>query len=106
MDARVEPAHDKIRYWRTPMTSFRCNDGERTDVRAADRDACTCCNRRAFLRGTAAAEIGALAPHGQARAQAMGPAPEKPFRIDVHHHLSSPGFIAVIKSRKTGQIPL
>ena len=31
---------------------------------------------------------------------------EKPFRIDVHHHVSSPGFIAEISGRRTGQAPL
>ena len=31
---------------------------------------------------------------------------QKPFRIDTHHHLSSPGFIAEIAGRRTGQVPL
>jgi len=31
---------------------------------------------------------------------------EKPFRIDIHHHVASPGFIAEIRSRRTGQKPL
>jgi predicted TIM-barrel fold metal-dependent hydrolase len=31
---------------------------------------------------------------------------DKPFRIDVHHHVSSPGFIAEISGRRTGQVPL
>jgi predicted TIM-barrel fold metal-dependent hydrolase len=81
------------------MTDFRCDDGERSSA-GAD---CTCCDRRAFLTGAAAA-IGSLAASRKTAAQ-TGTA-EKPFRIDVHHHLSSPGFIAEIKGRKTGQIPL
>lgn len=58
-----------------------------------------CCSRRRFLGGLAAT-AGALLPI-PALAQT-----EKPFRIDVHHHLSSPGFIAEITNRKTGQVPL
>jgi predicted TIM-barrel fold metal-dependent hydrolase len=60
-----------------------------------------CCTRRSFLGGLAAT---ALAPAMPAAAQA--PPPERPFRIDTHHHLSSPGFIAEISGRRTGQTPL
>jgi len=42
-----------------------------------------------------------LAPRNESEA-----AVDKPFRIDVHHHLSSPGFIAEISGRRTGQVPL
>jgi 6-methylsalicylate decarboxylase len=31
---------------------------------------------------------------------------EPPYRIDVHHHFSAPGFIAAISARKTNQLPL
>jgi hypothetical protein len=48
---------------------------------------------------------GTLLAHRQAHAQAAAVA-EKPFRIDTHHHLSSPGFIAEITGRRTGQVPL
>ena len=58
-----------------------------------------CCSRRRFLGGLAAT-AGALLPV-PALAQT-----EKPFRIDTHHHLSSPGFITEITNRKTGQVPL
>ena len=58
----------------------------------------SCCSRRAFLGGLAAASL--IRP---ARAQAPA---EKPFRIDTHHHISSPGFIAEIAGRRTGQVPL
>ena len=58
-----------------------------------------CCSRRGFLGGLAAT-AGALLPI-PALAQS-----EKAFRIDTHHHLSSPAFIAAIAARKTGQVPL
>ena len=74
---------------------FRCDTGH---VHAAD-----CCGRRSFLKGMAAMSAGALIGAGKANAQAS---PEKPFRIDVHHHFSSPGFIGEITGRKTGQVPL
>jgi predicted TIM-barrel fold metal-dependent hydrolase len=85
------------------------------DVRSEPSDTtCTCCDRRSFLRGVGASAgglVGALAggfaaTGDRAFAQAAGPVTEKPFRIDMHHHLSSPAFIAEIKSRNTGQIPL
>jgi predicted TIM-barrel fold metal-dependent hydrolase len=57
-----------------------------------------CCSRRAFLGGLAATAFAA-----PSFAQS---AAEKPFRIDTHHHLSSPGFIAEISGRRTGQVPL
>jgi 6-methylsalicylate decarboxylase len=44
----------------------------------------------------------ALLADRSAGAQAL----DKPFRIDVHHHLSSPGFIAEISGRRTGQVQL
>jgi predicted TIM-barrel fold metal-dependent hydrolase len=55
----------------------------------------TCCSRRAFLGGLAAAALARPAL-----------AQDKPFRIDTHHHLSSPGFVAEIAGRRTGQTPL
>src|SRR5262249_27185518 len=62
-----------------------------------------CCSRRTFLGGLAAVASGIPIGGRQVRAQA---AAEKPFRIDVHHHLSSPAFIAEISGRRTGQVPL
>ena len=64
----------------------------------------TCCGRRDFLTGLAA--LGAGAVLGARESAAQPAAPAKPFRIDVHHHFSSPGFIAEITGRKTGQVPL
>ena len=63
-----------------------------------------CCGRRDFLTGLAA--LGAGAVLGARKSAAQAAAPAKPFRIDVHHHFSSPGFIAEITGRKTGQVPL
>ena len=60
--------------------------------------------RREFLAGLAAAGATALVPDVLSGAQA--PAAAAPHRIDVHYHFSSPGFIAAIKARKTGQVPL
>jgi predicted TIM-barrel fold metal-dependent hydrolase len=62
-----------------------------------------CCGRRAFIGGLAAFAAGAF---GIRHAAAQAPTNAKPFRIDVHHHFSSPGFIAEITGRKTGQVPL
>jgi 6-methylsalicylate decarboxylase len=56
--------------------------------------------RRGFLASSGAATLGVFANLGTAAAQV------NPRRIDVHHHLSSPGFIKEISARKTGQIPL
>jgi 6-methylsalicylate decarboxylase len=62
----------------------------------------TCCDRRDFLTGLAA--LGASTVLGARTGATQGA--EKPSRIDVHHHFSSPGFIAEITGRKTGQVPL
>ena len=64
-----------------------------------------CCSRRRFLGGLAGVGAGAAFTGRQARAQGTAVA-EKPFRIDIHHHLASPGFIAEIAGRRTGQVPL
>jgi predicted TIM-barrel fold metal-dependent hydrolase len=77
---------------------FECSEGH---VHAA-----ACCGRRGFLTGLAAIGAGgALASLAGSRESAAQTA-TKPFRIDVHHHFSSPGFIAEITGRKTGQVPL
>jgi predicted TIM-barrel fold metal-dependent hydrolase len=67
--------------------------------------------RRRFLTGLAATGAAALFAGGRFRAQTVagpkGPAPQSaPHRIDVHFHFSSPGFIAAIKARNTGQLVL
>ena len=53
-------------------------------------------SRRAFLTGMAALGATALVPRGEAAAQA----PAKPHRIDVHHHLFPPTYIAEAKTMK------
>lgn len=60
--------------------------------------------RREFLARLAALGATSLIPGAAAFAQIQTAA--KPRRIDVHYHFSSPGFIAAITARKTGQRPL
>jgi 6-methylsalicylate decarboxylase len=59
--------------------------------------------RRQLLRGLAALGAVSLIPEFSFPTQA--PVSE-PYRIDTHCHFSSPGFIAEITARKTGQKPL
>lgn len=62
-------------------------------------------DRRKALATLGALGASAVLPDWLSRAQT--PAyPARPFRIDVHHHFSAPGFIAAISSRKTNQRPL
>ena len=64
-----------------------------------------CCGRRSFLTGMAA--LGSSLFFGSQKSAAQTPAaPGKAFRIDTHHHISSPGFIKEISGRRTGQVPL
>jgi len=77
-------------------STFQCDTGDITHNSS-------CCGRRAFLGGLASLGAAALLNVGRASAQVPT---TKPFRIDVHHHFSSPGFIAEITGRKTGQVPL
>jgi predicted TIM-barrel fold metal-dependent hydrolase len=86
------------------MTLHGAEASSRTDVK--DGADCACCHRRAFVKGASAAALATLASGRNASAQPASTGADKPFRIDVHHHLSSPGFIEAIRSRKTGQIPL
>jgi predicted TIM-barrel fold metal-dependent hydrolase len=60
--------------------------------------------RREFLAGLAAIGASALVPDIVTGAQSRPAA--APFRIDVHNHGNSPGFIAAIKARNTGQTAL
>ena len=60
--------------------------------------------RREFLAGLAAIGATAIVPDILAEAQTSSAAP--PHRIDVHYHGNSPGFIAAIKARNTGQTAL
>ena len=75
--------------------AFECSPGQLHSA---------CCGRRDVLTGLAA--LGAGAMLGARKGAAQTAAPAKPFRIDVHHHFSSPGFIAEITGRRTGQVPL
>jgi 6-methylsalicylate decarboxylase len=79
-----------------PRNEFLCQDADHIHLRTVR------CTRRTFLGGLASLGAGALFADQSASAQAV----DKPFRIDVHHHLSSPGFIAEISGRRTGQVPL
>jgi predicted TIM-barrel fold metal-dependent hydrolase len=60
--------------------------------------------RREFLAGMAAIGASALVPDILEGAQTRPSAPA--FRIDVHNHGNSPGFIAAIKAHNTGQTAL
>jgi 6-methylsalicylate decarboxylase len=62
--------------------------------------------RREFLAGLAALGASALLPHAVTMAGTQSANPARPWRIDTHHHVASPGFIAEISARKTGQRPL
>ncbi|HBK09071.1 MAG TPA: amidohydrolase [Acetobacteraceae bacterium] len=62
---------------------------------------CTCCDtgvlgRRGLLTGAAA--LGFLS--GSARAAT------KPFRIDVHHHIAPPPWLAAVKAAKLDDLPM
>jgi predicted TIM-barrel fold metal-dependent hydrolase len=59
--------------------------------------------RREFLAGLAAIGASALVPDVLTEAQTR---PAAAFRIDVHYHGNSPGFIGAIKARNTGQTAL
>jgi predicted TIM-barrel fold metal-dependent hydrolase len=62
--------------------------------------------RREFLAGLAAVGATALVPDFLHAAQTRPAAPVPAYRIDVHYHGNSPGFIAAIKARNTGQTAL
>ena len=62
--------------------------------------------RREFLAGLAAVGATALVPDFLQGAQTRPPASAPAYRIDVHYHGNSPGFIAAIKARNTGQTAL
>ena len=62
--------------------------------------------RREFLREIAALSATSLTAGSFLGAQAPVAGQAAPYRIDVHHHFSAPGFIAAISARKTNQRPL
>ena len=62
--------------------------------------------RREFLAGLAAVGATALVQDILKGAQQRPSTAAPPTRIDVHYHGNSPGFIAAIKARNTGQTAL
>lgn len=69
------------------------------------RNGCACCDvgvlgRRGLLTGAAAAGLFGPGPLGSARAA------DKPFRIDVHHHIAPPAWVAALKSEKLDTPPV
>ena len=63
--------------------------------------------RRGFLSQLAALGAAAMLPGGEsfaqsAQAHAVQTARGKPFRIDVHHHLIPPSYLAEMASRRVG----
>ena len=63
----------------------------------------SCAPRRDFLIGMAALGAASLIPEAALAAERQAALPARPYRIDTHHHIASPGFIAEITARKTGQ---
>ena len=61
--------------------------------------------RRRFLQSAAALGAGALLPAAGARAQGAGAAKPAPFRIDIHHHLLPPKYVAELPSLVKGENP-
>ncbi len=59
-------------------------------------------SRRTFLAGLAALGASALSPGRESAAQAPAAGAAAPHRIDVHHHLSPPPYIAELTARKMG----
>lgn len=63
-------------------------------------------SRRSFMAGAAAvAATGLAAPRALAQAPGAQAAAEKPYRIDVHHHLSPPSYIQAIIDNHLGSPP-
>jgi predicted TIM-barrel fold metal-dependent hydrolase len=56
--------------------------------------------RRRFLAGLAALGAGALIPGGKSAAQAPGAGAGTPHRIDVHHHIAPPRYIAELTPKQ------
>lgn len=81
---------------------------ENMEKRIEDRDATLplCVDRRKVLAALGALGVAAALPDSFLRAQAPMAASARPYRIDVHHHFSAPGFISAISARKTNQRPL
>ena len=63
-------------------------------------------DRRSVLAALGAMSAAAALPDFFLQAQTPAASSVRPFRVDVHHHFSAPGFIAAISARKTNQRPL
>jgi predicted TIM-barrel fold metal-dependent hydrolase len=86
------------------------------DKRRRSYRGCACCdgsslalsgavlNRRNFMAGAAAIAAAGLCKSPRASAQTAGAA--KPYRIDVHHHLSPPTYIAASNAGNFGESPM
>ncbi len=61
--------------------------------------------RRKFLAGVAALGASALIPGRRSEAQAPAAVPGTPHRIDVHHHLAPPRYIAELAPKQILQPP-
>jgi predicted TIM-barrel fold metal-dependent hydrolase len=61
--------------------------------------------RRRFLTGLAALGAGALIPGGASNAQVAAVAGAKPHRIDIHHHLLPPKYVAELPKLAKGENP-
>jgi len=81
---------------------------ENTERRSEDRKAppSPCADRRTILAALGAFVAAAALPDFLSCAQVLAAVPSRPYRIDIHHHFSAPGFIAAISARKTNQRPL
>jgi predicted TIM-barrel fold metal-dependent hydrolase len=62
-------------------------------------------SRRQFVAGMGAVTIAAAGATGMSRALAQNASP-KPYRIDVHHHLSPPSYVAASVAAGFGEAPL
>ena len=62
-------------------------------------------SRRTFLSGLAALGATALVQGRESAAQAPAAGSAAPHRIDVHHHLSPPPYVAELTARKLGSRP-
>src|SRR4029078_7484404 len=89
----------RLKFQATTNKTNKIGERTMTDLRTPSLRGCFCCGpsspplsnpgRRGFLLGVRALALSAVAGSGGASAQATD---TKPFRIDVHHHLSPPTY--------------
>src|ERR1700682_1996258 len=109
----------RLRFYRAFTTgqNTRSEETERENVMKHrwSYPACACCDgsmlslsgtklsRRHFMRGmTGVGAVAAGGPGPPPGAAAQGAEPAKPFRIDVHHHLSPPTYVAASNASNFG----